>query len=198
MNINLYYPNDRDNDLITFTIPSGLVSIDVFAYNFKVSAVNDFGESKKITTKLVSGYETHYRKINMNIFTTLNEKIDGYVVSCVRLPFVATNFITLPNFSKPLSIVVVQIRDETQVWHVFGVRKHFEFKVFQRVQGILVCQNGNERFYKKELIAVCGNVPATFVTAMGRHTNNTLDLNMIIVTHPHIRHNKENVTLIIK
>ncbi|QHB21668.1 ac146 [Artaxa digramma nucleopolyhedrovirus] len=200
MNINLYYPNNQDNaSLITFTMPNGLISINVFVFNFIINSGNN--NDNGILTKLVSGYEKNYRKIDMCIHTLSDEqnqkKIDGYVVSCIRMPFIANKFITLPDFSMPLSIVIVQIYNETQVWHVFGVRKHYEPKTFQRVGGVYVCENGNEVFYKKELIAVRGNVPASFVAALSKHVNNINDLDIVTITHPNIVHNKENVTLIL-
>ncbi|UJZ88957.1 ac146 [Erannis ankeraria nucleopolyhedrovirus] len=197
MDINLYYPN-HDSDIITFTITNTFNSITVFVFSF---TNGDNQINLNMPTKLVSGYEKNYRQIDTKL-SVLDEnhtdKVDGYIISCIRLPYIATKLISLPNFSEPLSTVITQIKNETQIWHILSVRKYREQKMCKKILGVYINENGRDVFYKKETILAQGNVPSGFISTLTKHTNNVHDLDMGIFVYPHVKRSNENVSLIFK
>ncbi|AWW14378.1 ep23 [Hyposidra talaca nucleopolyhedrovirus] len=181
MNINLYHPR-ADSKLITFTIPHTINSVTLFIYEFEHTTTT------AIKSKLVSGYDKNYRAINMNLSVLESSlKIDGYVISCVRLPYICTRLINSAQFKMPLLIAIVQVERETQVWHIFAVKKHREPPAFKKISGVTVNDHGHDTFYQKELIGIRGNVSSTFIAALTRHTNNVLDVDMNNLVHPHVK-----------
>ncbi|AHH82605.1 EP23 [Buzura suppressaria nucleopolyhedrovirus] len=195
MDINLYQPR-ADSELITFTIPHTLNSVTLFIYGYEHTTTATTSATK---TKLVSGYEKNYRAVHMTMTVLKSSlKIDGYVISCVRLPYICTNLINSAHFRVPLLIAIVQMKSETQVWHIFAVKKHREPIPHKKIIGVTVNNNGHDIFYSKELIGVQGNVASAFVTALMRHTNNVTDVDISNFTHPHVKFCNDQIFLNIK
>ncbi|AGR56766.1 ac146 [Hemileuca sp. nucleopolyhedrovirus] len=207
MDINLYYP-DCDNELITFIIPNTYNSVIVFIFSFKIkdkTNIKDINQS----TKLVSGYEKKFYGIDMTLSMMPhsgdsgddddeNKHVSGYIVSCVRLPFICTQLVVSGHFTDALSVAIVQIKNETQIWHIFGVKKHTETNVSKKIIGVYINENGRNVFYRKELIKMEGSVPAAFMQALIRPTNNVMDLDLTTYAAPQVKRKECDVTLIHK
>ncbi|QWO71537.1 AC146-like protein [Orgyia pseudotsugata single capsid nuclopolyhedrovirus] len=199
MNFSLYYPcgDDNGNDVITFTLLHAYNSVTVFV--FGIADVTDTHDSAPIT-RLVSGYEKNiHRRINMNVTIMKQDavgaesKLNGYVISCVRLPYISTKLITTPTFNAPPTVVIVKNNQHTEVWHIFSARKHVEAPNSKKITGLFVNENGRDVFYPKELINLNGNVPNEFVSALAKHTNNVQDVDIGIFMYPDVQKNENNI-----
>ncbi|ABY65734.1 early 23 kDa protein [Orgyia leucostigma nucleopolyhedrovirus] len=188
MNVNLYYPcrQDNDNDVVTFTLLHAINSVIVFV--FGVDSVTDVAQQ----TRLVSGYEKNaYRRINMNITTVHAD--DGYVISCVRMPYICMKLLTSCAFTAPPTIVIVKCNQAIEVWHVFGVRKRAERTNFNKIVGVYVNERGHEILYNKEMLVLTGNVPAAFVSTLSKHINNVQDVDVGAFFYPDIQTNEYDI-----
>ncbi|AXS67688.1 ep23/ac146 [Cryptophlebia peltastica nucleopolyhedrovirus] len=183
MKVHLYRPT-YDNSIITFVCPTSINGFNIVLF---CDDTEKDDKDEVISTKLVSGYEnTPKRKVHV-VLDILNEidmkKFkDGFVVSCVRLPYIYSKLIFNEYFTTPLSLVVMTSKTEDQVWHIFSVRRKTELLSTKKIKGVnLVDENGRDVFIKKELIAVTGNVPANFISILSKPISH--EKNFEIVTH---------------
>ncbi|AIU41261.1 ep23 [Sucra jujuba nucleopolyhedrovirus] len=206
MFINLYQPAADDNKpLITFISPSSINAITSFIYSY-VASTGAVTSSSHTTTKLVSGYEKKmYRKVSFSLSIVNNSNDDsandGYVISCVRLPYISMGLLKNVRFELPLGVIVVQLETMgvPQVWHVFGVRKRREPPTFKKIIGVTVNENGHDVFYAKELINLRGNVPSAFLSFVAKHTNTMQqDIEIINFAYAHVRVNHNCARIITK
>jgi hypothetical protein len=186
MNVNLYCPRDNDN-IISFSMLGTINSINIFVFTIGPPIPVGGG------TRLVSGYERGLRNICMSVQCVTSYDKQAYLISCVRVPYVLVKLIAHKHFSKPVAPVVVRCNGETQVWHVFGVCKSRELASIQRVKGVTVCENGIEKYVVKELIALRGNLPAAFVTAISRNAPQVQDVDVMRNVFPNLHINAEDV-----
>nr|WUR10841.1 hp [Calliteara abietis nucleopolyhedrovirus] len=192
--------NINTNSLITFSLPATLNSISIFAFNSTINSDDndddDAAAVVRLTTGLVSGYEKT-RPVNFVveiINRPLINKVDGYVISCVRLPYISTKLITSPQFSASPTIVIVQTANHFEVWHVFGIRKHAEQKNLKAVTGVYINESGVDVVYRKEYVLLRGNVPAAFVSAFATQTNvNDVDTAILLCGRSGIEKNDNEI-----
>lgn len=204
MNVNLYYSNRTDN-LFIITLSNSINSFDTFLFNCQETD-KSCTDNDNTLTRLVSGYETNYRAIYMNMATIdlasqstpAKKNLNAYVISCIRLPFFAKNLIFNSNFSTPLTCAVIQYKLETQVWHILGIRKNEELKKNYSINGVSMEIDGYEKFFKKEIICIKGNVPAALIFALNKHLVNELDLEINRMIYPSLEIKSEIVTIIKK
>ncbi|AUV65409.1 hypothetical protein [Alphabaculovirus myunipunctae] len=199
MNVNLYSPStiiDDNSNLVTFTMLDTINSIKIFVYS--VGVVDDASAST-LQTRLVSGYERGgSRDINMRVecastTTTTTTDKHAYLISCIRAPYVLARLIAHKGFTRNVAPVLVRFGDETQVWHVFGVRKGKESASIKRVRGVTVCENGIESYIAKELIVLRGNVPAGFVAALSKNAPHVQDVHVAKCVFTSLLVNNEDV-----
>ncbi|AKN80621.1 EP23 [Perigonia lusca single nucleopolyhedrovirus] len=203
MNVNLYFPNSDNDNIITFTVSNTYDSIKmhVYAYNNLLQQHDLLSSS----TKMVSGYEKNHRKINMILSSVPPQlsakKISGYIVACIRLPCVCTKLLFHNMFSKPLSAIVVQTAatnktTATEVWHILSVQKHKEALAFTKVGGAHVCLDGTQRYFAKELIALTGNVSSGLVSSLMQSFMRKQDVDIVSLVYPHVPINTEPVVMV--
>ncbi|AUF81538.1 ac146 [Malacosoma neustria nucleopolyhedrovirus] len=208
MNVNLRYPplpqfdvvNDVKKKLITFSLFDSINSSKVFLFAINDDVMNGNDTATIDThTKLVSGYETGARSINMNMsivnYQPTNVTSKDYFISCVRLPFVSTSLITNKHFSKPLSLLTMQTYTETQVWHIFTVRKGKEPITFHKIRGVSIWFNNEHIFYAKEVIRLHGNIPSVFITNLLKDFTNVKNVQQIKFICPNIDIRDDTVTI---
>ncbi|AKC91756.1 ac146 [Lambdina fiscellaria nucleopolyhedrovirus] len=201
-----------------------------------------FDNNGNIDTQLVSGYEKHDNKICINvscckdsdegaielnseknntISTTVasQRNLNAYMVSCIRLPYLARKLVNLPIFNVPLAAAVMQVKrrqnsnneggnnglcendgkcQELQVWHVIGVRRGREPAAFKRINGVVIDERGVEKFYQKEVIELRGNIPSAFVQNLQRAVAHYDDCQVMGFVYPHLHINDNAVHLIYK
>ncbi len=199
MIVNLYYPQDSNNNLITFSVLNAVNSINIIAFQ-----INDTiaPTSNTITTRLVSGYERNRRNINVLMKCIATPLMDrsllrhAYVVSCVRLPYVSVKLMMSKHFTRAVLPVIVDCNKEIQVWHVFGVAKNHEPGSLQKIKGVNVCENGLENYYSKELITFTGNIPARFISTLSKTISYVDDIGMAVMVYPNLQINQEDVTIV--
>jgi hypothetical protein len=102
---------------------------------------------------------------------------------------------TNKNFTKPVLPVIVDCKDEIQVWHIFAVAKNHEPSTLHRIRGVIVCENGIESHVDKELVVLTGNIPSNFISALSKTSTNINDIDMASFVYPHVRINREDVTI---
>nr|QIT08059.1 ep23 [Lymantria dispar multiple nucleopolyhedrovirus] len=197
MNINLYYPRNRLDKILTISVPASTNSINLFVFNYRddlSSSVND-----NVDTRLVSGFETSRRQVDMlvrTVSTVPRGVFNAYVVSCVRLPFVAAGLLTHYSFNASLGLAVVQNETEAQVWHVMSARKGFEPASIGRVTGVSVTLDDDaDRYYPKELICLQGNIPAELIKRIDANLPDKNVLQVVTFLYPHVKINHGNVTV---
>jgi hypothetical protein len=194
--------DDDKKQLITFSMFDSINSSKVFIFAIK----NDDDDTVTIgtQTKLVSGYETGARSINMNM-SIVNERsrltnstTKDYFISCVRLPFVSTSLIMNEHFSKPLSILTMQTYTETQVWHIFAVRKGKEPVALNKIHGVSVWCRDQHIFYTKEVIRLHGNIPNVFISNISKDFTNVKNIQQIKFIYPDIDIRDDAATIELK
>ncbi|ABI35691.1 early 23kD protein [Ectropis obliqua nucleopolyhedrovirus] len=198
MDINLYCPH-HDNELITFTFINSVNSVVIFVYsltNNKIGVPLTY-----IKTKLVSGYEKKNNKINMNMVSVSNDlmghsKLDGYIISCIRLPYVCHKLVKGNNLAAPLCVTVMQTRHQIEIWHVFGVKKLGESKKIKKICGVYIDENGHNVFHKKDLICVRGNIAACFIKSLSQPVTNGNDINIATIVNSELKCNNGDVTIV--
>ncbi|QEI03643.1 EP23 [Rachiplusia nu nucleopolyhedrovirus] len=204
MIVNLYYPSDINNNLITFSIFNAInsISITTFEINEAVPTYDLDNVPARTVTRLVSGYERARRSINIVMKCIRAPPADrsllrnSYIVSCVRLPFVCVKLMMNKQFSRAVLPVVVDCNKEIQVWHIFGVAKNHEPGSLQKIKGVNVCQDGVEVYYDKELIVLSGNIPASFIAALSKTTTYVEDIGMAAFVYPFLSVNREDATIV--
>lgn len=223
MDINLYYP-ERNRNLLTFTLHSSINSVKIHMFRFAENKRDNHNAADvpdvATPTKTVSGYEKKYRAISMTMAvmkapaeTGNNHKIDGYVISCIRMPYVAAALVEHASFTRPLCVAVVKIviandggddynninndnaANEIQVWHIFSVKRGMESQAFKKITGVITHNQGHASFYLKELISVRGNVSSAFITDLSGNSTRIVDLELLRVTNPRIQINTEQVII---
>lgn len=194
MNVNLYYPRDNEN-IISFSMLDTINSINIFVFQIGAAPTTTTPPPPTfISTRLVSGYEKGLRNISMKI-QSVSSSYDrhAYFVSCVRAPYVLLRLMAHRNFTRPVAPVVVKCDGETQVWHVLGVCKGRELLSIGRIRGVTACVNGVETYIGKELIALSGNLPSAFVSALTRNAPNVQDVDVMKLIYPTLQINNEDV-----
>nr|ANS70903.1 ep23 [Lymantria dispar multiple nucleopolyhedrovirus] len=203
MNINLVYPNNRLDKIITISIPCSVNAINLFIFNYieeEAAAPTLSRGDENVDTRLVSGYETSRRQIDMFVKTIASVPsspftYNAYVVSCVRLPFVAAKLVFHQNFTDSLGVAVVQNERETQVWHVFGVHKGREPVTLRRITGVRVNINDVEHRHPKELIAFQGNIPVDLITSINKSVADESVLRVLNFMYTQVKINHERVMI---
>jgi hypothetical protein len=212
--VNLCYPpppqfdvvdDDAVKKLITFSLFDSINSSKVFLFAINDDVMNG-SDTTTIDphTKLVSGYETGARSINMNMsivherYQPTNVASKDYFISCVRLPFVSTSLITNKHFSKPLSILTMRTYTETQVWHIFTVRKGKEPVTFHKIHGVSIWCHDEHVFYAKEVIRLHGNIPSVFITNLLKDFTSVKNVQQIKFIYPNIDIRDDTATIEMK
>jgi hypothetical protein len=67
------------------------------------------------------------------------------------------------KYTKRLGFVAVQVENETEIWHILSVRKTLEAKHSRNISGMTAHTNSGDKFYRKELINMSGNVSEDFL-----------------------------------
>ena len=191
MNVNLYYPEYNDN-LITFSLTSSVNSVNVFVFRG-----GQYETDTVAVDRLVSGFELATREINFRLELVADKVVDkAFIITCIRLPFLAKQLIAHPNFTRPVTAIYVQTSNETQVWHVLSVRRGREQNSLIGIKGVSITINGRELFAVKERIAMRGNVPAAFVSALAEQSTDDTRLTQLL--YPHVKCVDEHVSIIKK